>query len=90
MNVTYFAKQVTEISDYDMSLISQSWKRLFNEKIPWEDSEDFDVLVRRFDGVKVCELVGTSILNKLKNVSQNNTFGDETLAVIKGLSGLEI
>ena len=55
--------------------------------------EDFDVPVERFDGVDVCELVGTFILNKLKNVFQNNTFGfyrDDMLAVIKGLSGLEI
>ena len=41
----------------------------------------------------ICELVGTLILNKLKNVFQNNTFGlyrDDRLAVIKGLSGPEI
>ena len=46
-----------------------------------------------FDGGEVCELVGTFILNKLKNVFQNNTFGlyrDDGLAVIKGLSGPEI
>ena len=49
----------------------------------------WDVLMAR----KCCELVGTSILNKLKNVFQNNTFvlyRDDGLAVIKGLSGLEI
>ena len=37
--------------------------------------------------------MGTFILNKLKNVFQNNTFGlyrDDELAVIEGLSGLEI
>ena len=46
-----------------------------------------------FDGAEVCELVGTFILNKLKNVFQNNVFGlyrDDGLAVIKGLSGAEI
>ena len=46
-----------------------------------------------FVGVEVCELVGTFILNKLKNIFQNNIFGlnrDNELAVIKGLSGLEI
>ena len=46
-----------------------------------------------FDGAEVCELVGTFILNKLKNIFQNNTFGlyrDDGLAVIKGLSGPEI
>ena len=69
---------------------------MFNEKIPWvkkDGSEDFDVPMGCFDGEEVCELVGTFILNKLKNVFQNNTFGlyrDDGLAVIKGLSGLEI
>ena len=46
-----------------------------------------------FGGAEVCELVGTFILNKLKNVFQNNTFGlyrDDELAVIKVLSGPEI
>ena len=41
----------------------------------------------------MCELVGTFILNKLKNVFQTNTFGlyrDDGLAVIKCLSSLEI
>ena len=96
-NAIQFAKQITEISDYDMSLINQSRKTLlFNEKIPWvkkEGSEDFDVPMGCFDGAEVCELVGTFILNKLKNVFQNNTFGlyrDDGLVVIKGLSGPEI
>ena len=80
-----------------MSLIKQSRKTLlFDEKIPWvkkDGSEDFDVPMGCFDAVEVCELVGTFILNKLKNVIQNNTSGlyrDVGLAVIKGLSGPEI
>ena len=65
---------------------------MFNEKIPWvkkDGSEDFDVPMGCFDGAEVCELVGTFILNRLKN----NRFGlyrDDGLAVIKGLSGPEI
>ena len=46
-----------------------------------------------FGGAEVCELVGTFILNKLKNFFQNNTFGlyrDDGLAVIKVLSDPEI
>ena len=42
---------------------------------------------------EVCELVRTFILNKLKNVFQNGTFGlyrDDRLAVIKSLSGPEV
>ena len=79
-----------------MSLINQSRKTLFNEKIPWvkkDNSEDFDVPMGCFDKAEVCELVGTFILNKSKNVFQNNTFGlyrDDGLAVTKGLSGPEI
>ena len=91
-----FVKQITQISDNDMSLINQSRKKLlFNENIPWvkkDGSEDFDIAMGCFDGAEVCELVGTFILNKL-NVFQNNTFGlyrDERSAVIKGLSGPEI
>ena len=96
-NAIQFAKQIIEISDYDMPLMNQSQKTLlFNEKIPWvekDGSEDFDVPMGCFDRAEVCELVGAFILNKLKNVFQNNTFGlyrDDRLAVIKGLSGLEI
>ena len=69
---------------------------MFNEKIPWvkkDGSEDFDVPMGCFNGVEVCELVEPFILNILKNVFQNNTFGldgDDGLAVIKGLSGPEI
>ena len=95
-NAIQFAKQITKISNYDMSLINQSRKTLFNEKIPWvkkDGSEDFDVPMGCFDGEEVCELVRTFILNKLKNVFQNNTFGlyrDDVLVVIKDLSGPEI
>ena len=80
-----------------MSLINQSRKTLlFNEKIPWvkkDGSEDLDVPMGCFDGAEVCELVVTFMLNKLKNVFQNNTFGlyrDDGLAFIKVLPGPEI
>ena len=67
-----------------------------NEKIPWvkkDGSEDLDVPMGCFDRAKVCEVVGTFMMNKLKNVFQSNTFGlyrDDGLAVIKGLSDPEI
>ena len=70
-NAIRFAKQITEISDYDMSLINQSGRTLlFYEKTPWvkkAGSEDFDVPMGCFDGAEVCELVGTFIFNKLKS-----------------------
>ena len=95
-NAIQFAKQITEISDYDMSLINQSRKTFFNEKIPCvkkDGTEDFDVPMGCFNRAEVYELVGTFILNKLKNVFLNNTFGlyrDDGLAIIKGFSGPEI
>ena len=63
-----------------MTLRKQSRKTiLFNEKISWvlkkNVSEDFDVPMGCFDGTEMCELVGTFILNKLKDVFQNSTFG---------------
>ena len=80
-----------------MSLINQSRKTLlFNEMIPWvkkDGSEDLDVPMGCFDRAKVCEVVGTFMMNKLKNVFQSNTFGlyrDDGLAVIKGLSDPEM
>ena len=76
-NVIRFSKQITEVSHYDMSLKNQSRKTLlFDEKIPWvkkDGIEDFDVPMGCFDAVEVCELVGTFILNKLKNFIQNDT-----------------
>ena len=54
------------------------------------DQMYFDVPMGCFDEAEVCELVGTFILNNLKNVFQNNTYRDDELAVIKGSSGPEI
>ena len=53
-----FSEQITEISDYDMSLINQSQKTLlFNEQILWvkkDGSEYFDVPTGCSDGAEVC------------------------------------
>ena len=46
-----------------------------------------------FDEAEVCELVGTYILNQLKNTFQHHSVGlyrDDALAVVKGLSDAEI
>ena len=55
-------------------------------------SEDFDVAEVCFDVAEVCELIETFILDKIKNVFQNNIFGlqRKELGVSKGLSDLEI
>ena len=54
------------------------------------DQMYFDVPMGCFDEAEVFELVGTFILNNLKNVFQNNTYRDDELAVIKASSGPEI
>ena len=46
-----------------------------------------------FDGSEVCELVGTYILNQLKDTFQHHSVGlyrHDSLAVVKSLSGPEI
>ena len=46
-----------------------------------------------FDGAEVLELVGTYILNQLKDIFEQHSVGvyrDDDLAVVKGLSGSEI
>ena len=46
-----------------------------------------------FDEAEICELVGKYILNQLKDTFQTHSFGhyrDDSLTVLKGLSGPEI
>ena len=49
-NVIQFAKQITEIFDYDMPLINQSRKTLlFNEKILWVKKMVVNTLMSQWD-----------------------------------------
>ena len=68
-----YAKTITNIDDDQLSIIMQSRKTLlFNNNIPCikkSGEEKFDLKMGCYDGVEVCELVGTYILNKLKNVT---------------------
>ena len=49
-NAIRFAKQITKISNYDMSLINQSRKTLlFNEKIPWVKKMVVKILMSQWD-----------------------------------------
>ena len=58
-----FARQITEIIDEAINLIMQDRKiLLLNEGIPWVEKEGDDVPMGCFDGAKVCELVGSYIL----------------------------
>ena len=60
------------MDDDKLSKIMQSRKTLlFNNNEPWAKKtgeENFDGPLGCHDGVEVCELVGTYILNKLKKV----------------------
>ena len=56
-------------------------------------NEDFDVPMGCFDGAEVCELVGTYILDKLKNVININDVGlyrDDGLGILRNMSGPNI
>ena len=58
-----FARQITEIIDEAINLIMQDRKiLLLNEGILWVKKEGDDVPMGCFDGAKVCELVGSYIL----------------------------
>ena len=51
---------------------------LFHENTPWvkkEGNEDFDIPMGCFDGAEVCKLVGTYILNHLKDTFQHHSVG---------------
>ena len=90
------AKESINISDQDLSLINQAWKTLlFHENIPQvkQGNDDFDVPMSYFDEAEICELVGKYILNQFKDTFQTHSVGhyrDDSLTVLKGLSGPEI
>ena len=51
---------------------------LFDNNEPWFKQtveENFDVPMSCYDGAEVCELMGTYILNKLKNVTNKENIG---------------
>ena len=67
---------------------------LFHEKEPWvkrSGKEDFDVPMGCFDGAEVCELVGSYLLNELKNITHSEKlsglYRDDGLGIFHKLSG---
>ena len=55
-----------------------------------KDSGLFDVTMGAYDGVEVCELVGTFLLHKLSLKYNKNNIGiyrDDGLAIFKNISG---
>ena len=89
-----FAKQITEITDEDINLITRK-TLLFNEGIAWEKregNEDFDVPMGYFDVAELCRLVGRCILQQLSQIFEHRSFElyrDDSLAILKSLSGPE-
>ena len=75
-------------------IIMQSRKTiLFHNQEPWvkrEGDEDFDVPMGCYDGVEVCKLVGSHLLNKLSKIVDKESVGlyrDDGLGVLRNLSG---
>ena len=91
-----FAKAIADVPDENLSVIMQSRKTLFSEKVPWvikERDENFDVPRGCYDGAEVCEIIGSYILNLLLNILDKDLVGlyrDDGLAIVKNLSGPEI
>ena len=95
--VTEFAKIIVDIPDENLSVIMLSRKILsLSGKMPWvkkEKDEDFDVSMGRYDSVKVCEIVGSYILNLLGNILDKKLvclYRDDGWAILRNLSGPEI
>ena len=64
---------------------------LVNEKKTWAkwcDDEDFDVPMRCYDRVEICELVGSYLLKKVSNIVDKKSIGlhtDDGLAIVQNL-----
>ena len=80
-----------------LSIILNSRKTLlFNNKEPRvkkTGEEHFDALMGCYDSAEVCELVGTYILNKLKNVTNKGNIGfycDDGFGIFQNIPKTEI
>ena len=92
-----YAKTITDIHDDQLSIIMQ-WRKtlLFNNNEPCvkkTGEEIFEVPMGCYDGAEVCELVGTYILNKLKNVGNKENidlYRYDGLGIFQNISKTEI
>ena len=91
-----FAKTIVDIPDEDLSVVMQSRKTWFSDKVLWvkkERDEDFDVPMWCYNGADVSEIVGSYILNLLSNILDKDLVGlyrDDGSAIVRNLSGPEI
>ena len=88
-----FAEKLVNITNKDKVIIKHARKSLLYDNCePWmkKDSGLFDVSMDAYDGVEVCELVGTFLLYKLSLKYNKNDIGlyrDDGLAIFKNISG---
>ena len=92
-----FAKQHTEIPDWEIEVIMQARKTLlFNNGEPWckkNNEDDFDVPMGSYDGAEVCELVGAFLLNEISRIMDKKDIGlyrDDGLGVMRNIGRPEI
>lgn len=89
-----FARQHTQVTEQDVSIIMHSRKSLlFDHKTSWVKKDGagmFDVTMGSYDGAEVCELVGLYILSTLSNMYKKENIGlyrDDGLAIFENISG---
>ena len=92
-NAIYFAGTITTIDKKVIDTIIHSRKSLlFSNNNIWvkNDSLNFDVTMKIFDGAEVCELVGLYLLNILKSEFCGKNIGlykDDSLSCFENKSG---
>ena len=73
------SKKITSISEEDLDTIMQSRKTLLcHNQERWvkrEGDDDFDATMGCYDGAKVCELLGSYLLNKVSNIVPKESVG---------------
>ena len=74
-----FAKQHTDIFDENLRIIKHCRQfSLYKNHKPWKKKGTdscFDVTVRSYNGVEICELVGIYLLSSLANIIDKNNSG---------------
>ena len=92
-----FAKSLMDIDHHKIRIIKHCRKSLlFHNSVAWKKKTTtscFDITMGSYDGVEVCELVGTFILSKLGNIiGKKNTdvYRDDGLVVLRNMNAREI
>ena len=87
-----FAETKVQITEDDKKTIYHSRKSLlFDKANTWMKKEDlFDVAMGTYDGVEVCKLVGTFLLEKISEICNKSDIGlyrDDGLSIFRNKSG---